>query len=93
VGSPKDMLSKARKWESASIGAQCLVNMEGRFFLRAFLFRGIFMRFSRYMQMPCKRVSLYIGALLGNLEGVRLPGRFERKEKVFLGSFLGPRGH
>jgi len=31
--------------------------------------------------MPCKRVSLSIGALLGNLEGVCLPG-LERKEKV-----------
>jgi hypothetical protein len=24
--------------------------------------------------MPCKRASVFIGALLGNLEGVRLPG-------------------
>jgi hypothetical protein len=24
--------------------------------------------------MPCKRASVYIGALLGNLKGVRLPG-------------------
>jgi len=23
--------------------------------------------------MPCRRASLFIGALLGNLEGVRLP--------------------
>ena len=43
--------------------------------------------------MPCKRASLSIGALLGNMEGVHLLGLFERKEKVYLGSFLGPRGH
>ena len=29
-----------------------------------------------------KQVSLSIRALLGNLKGVRLPGLFERKEKV-----------
>jgi len=75
--------------------------MEGRSFLRAFekrknkfLFRGILMGVSRDMQkMPCKRVSLSTGSLLRNLEGVRLQGLFERKEKVYLGSFLGPGGH
>jgi len=36
--------------------------------------------------MPCKRVSLE------NLEGVRLAGLSERREKIYLGSFLGPRG-
>jgi len=29
--------------------------------------------------MPCKRVSLSIGALLENLDGIRLPGLFEWK--------------
>jgi len=43
------MLSKVRKWASASIGALLLGNMEGRFFLRTF-FREIFMRFSKDMQ-------------------------------------------
>jgi hypothetical protein len=43
--------------------------------------------------MPCKRLALSIGALLGNLQGVRLPGFFERKEKVYLGSLHGTRGH
>ena len=33
----------------------------------------------RDVKMPCKRVSLSIGATLGNLEGIRLPGLFERK--------------
>ena len=36
--------------------------------------------------MPCKWVSLFIGALLGNLEGICLPGLSEWK----LGSFLDP---
>ena len=31
------MSSKARKWGSISVGAPLLVNMDGRFFLRAFL--------------------------------------------------------
>jgi hypothetical protein len=45
-------------------------------------------------KMPCKWASLSMGALLGNLEGVRLPGRFEKKEKkVYLGSFLGSGEH
>jgi hypothetical protein len=46
------------------------------------------MRFLRDMQMPCKRVSLSIGALLGNTEGVHLLGIFEGKEKYFLVFFL-----
>ena len=37
--------------------------------------------------MPCRRVSLSVGALLG----VRLPGLL-RKKKVHTGSFLGPGG-
>ena len=43
--------------------------------------------------MPSKRVSLSIGTLFGNLEGVHLPGFLGEKNKVYLGSFLGPRGH
>jgi len=40
--------------------------------------------------MPCNWVSLSIMALLGNLEGVRLVGLFERKEKYILVPFLDP---
>jgi hypothetical protein len=43
-------------------------------------------------KMPCKRASLLIGALLGNLEGVHLPGLLREKKSVS-GFFLGPRGH
>jgi len=64
--------------------------MNGRFFLGTFLFRGIFMRFLRDIQMTRKRVSLSIGALLGNLEGVRVLGIFERKEKYIWVPFLDP---
>ena len=37
-------------------------------------------------------ISIHRG-LLGNLEGVSLAGTFERKDKVYLGSFLGTRRH
>jgi hypothetical protein len=32
------------------------------------------------VKIPCKRVSLFIGAPLGNLEGIRLPGLFREKD-------------
>jgi hypothetical protein len=70
------MLSKARKCAPASIGVPLWGSMEVRFFLRAFLFREICLRFSREMQMLCKRVSLSIETLSGNLEGVRFTGFF-----------------
>jgi len=38
--------------------------------------------------MPCIRASLSIGALLGNLEGVRLPGLV--REKYIWVPFLDP---
>jgi len=38
--------------------------------------------------MPCKQAVLSIGALLGNLEGVRLLGLSREKENAFLGSFF-----
>jgi hypothetical protein len=33
----------------------------------------------RETKMSCKQISLSIGALLGNLEGIHLPGLSERK--------------
>jgi hypothetical protein len=33
----------------------------------------------RNVKIPCKRVSLSIGASMRNLEWIRLPGLFERK--------------
>ena len=32
--------------------------------------------------MPCKRASLSIGSLLGNLEGVRLMGLLSEKKSI-----------
>jgi hypothetical protein len=46
----------------------------------------------RDVKMPCKQVSLSIGALLGNLEGIRWPGLFERKGQYFWVPFLDPEG-
>ena len=40
--------------------------------------------------MPCKRVSLSIGAPLGNLEWIRLMGLFKRKGKYIWVPFLDP---
>jgi hypothetical protein len=66
------MLSKALEWTSVSIAVPLLGKMKGHSFLRAF-------EIKRYVKIPCKRVSLSIGALLGNLEGIHLPGLLERK--------------
>ena len=38
--------------------------------------------FERYCKMPCKQASLSIGALLGNLEGVHLPGLLTEKKSI-----------
>jgi len=40
--------------------------------------------------MPCRRVSLSIGALLGYLEGVCLPGLLREKKKYIWVPFLDP---
>jgi len=44
----------------------------------------------RDVNMPCKRVSLPIGAPLGNLEGICLPGLFERRGWYIWVPFLDP---
>jgi hypothetical protein len=61
------MLSKALEWASVSKWALLLGNMKGRSFLRAFEIKRYI---KRCVKMPCKQVSLSIGALLGNLEGI-----------------------
>jgi hypothetical protein len=83
LGTPKDMLRKPLEWASVSIGAPLVGNMAGRSFLWTF-------EIKRYVKMPCKRVSLSIGAPLGHLEGIRLPGVFERKGKYIWVPFLDP---
>jgi hypothetical protein len=61
--------------------------MEGCSFLRTFEIKSYI---KRYVKMPCKRVSLSMGAMLGNLEGVSLLGLFERKGKEICVPFLDP---
>jgi hypothetical protein len=67
------MLSKALEWASVSIRAPFLGNMEGRSFLGAFEIRRYI---KRYVKMPCKWVSLSVGALLGEPGGDSLAGTF-----------------
>ena len=57
------------------------------FFFRAFEIKRYI---KRYVKMPCKWVSLSIGAPLGNLEGDRLPRLFERKGNYIWVAFLDP---
>jgi hypothetical protein len=63
--------------------------MEGRSLLRAFEIKRYI---KRYLKMPCKQVSLSIGAPLGNLEGIRLPELFERNGQYIWLPFLDPEG-
>jgi hypothetical protein len=63
------VLSKTLEWDSVSIGALLLGNIEGHSFHRAF-------EMKRYVKIPCKQVSLSIEGLLGNMEGIFLPELF-----------------
>jgi hypothetical protein len=67
------MLSKALEWASIFIGAQLLGSMEGRPFLRAFEIK-IYIRIN--VKIPCKRLSLSIGAPLGEPVGNSLAETF-----------------
>jgi hypothetical protein len=49
--------------------------------------------FERYVKMLCKQASFSTADLVGELGESSIAGTFERKEKVYLASFLGPRGH
>ena len=81
------MLSKALEWTSVSVGAPLLGNMERRSFLRAFEIKR---HVKRDVKMSSKWVSFSMRAPLGNLEGIRLPGLFERKGKCIWVSFSDP---
>jgi hypothetical protein len=67
--------------------ATLLGNMEGRSFHRAF---EVTRYINKYVQMPCKQLSLSRGAPLWKLEGICLPGLFERKGKYIRMPFLDP---
>jgi hypothetical protein len=70
------MSIKALECASVSIGTSLLGNVKERFLPRAFEIKRYI---KRNIKMPCKRVSLSIGAPLGNLDGICLLGRLERK--------------
>jgi len=59
----------------------------GRSFLRAFQIKRYI---KSYIKMPSTRFSLSLGAPLGNVEGIRLPGLFERKGKCMWVPVLDP---
>jgi hypothetical protein len=48
--------------------------------------------FWEIFKMPCRRAFLFIGALLGNLEGVRFPGLLRYKKSIS-GFLFWPGGH
>jgi hypothetical protein len=73
-----------------------LRNKEGCSFSRVFerkekpLYVGKFLyeEFERYVKKrPCIRTAVSIGALVGNLERVRLLGLLREKRNAYLGSF------
>jgi hypothetical protein len=66
----RKICSKALEW--MSIGAPLWVNMEGCSFNMAFEIK----RYIKIVKTPCKQVSLFIRAQLGNLDGICLPGLF-----------------
>ena len=82
------------KWTSVSIGAPLLESMEGCSFPKAFerrenlfIYGNFCEEFESFVKMPCKQSPLSIGALLGNLERVRLLELLREKGNAYLGSF------
>jgi hypothetical protein len=69
---------------SVSIGVPLWGNMKGHFFLMTFL---------RDIQMPSKRVSLSIGVLLRNLEGILFWGFLRERKSISGFLFFGLRGY
>jgi hypothetical protein len=80
------------EWASVSIGDPLLGNMERRSILRVFEIKKYI---KRYVNMPCQRVSVSIGAPYGGPGEDLLAGTFWIKKKkkriVYLGSFLDSR--
>ena len=86
------MLNKARKWASASIGAQLLENMGVSFILGPSYLEEFYEVSQRDADVLLTGISLHRDPL-GEPGVDSFAGIFERKDKVYLGSFLGPRGH
>ena len=74
------MFSKAQIWAYISIEAPLLGNMDGPFFLGAFLLEEFLLVPLEICKMPCRQVSLSVRAPLGHLEGVRLLGLLREKK-------------
>ena len=75
------MLRKARKWASISIGAPLLGNMDGRFFLGAFLLQKFLLGPLEICKMPCRRVSLSLhSGAAGEPGGGSFLGRLREKK-------------
>jgi hypothetical protein len=82
------MFSKALEWASYSIrGTTFGEHVTVLLFYRTFKIKR---RIKRYVKMPCKQVSLFLGAPLGNLEEIRLPEHFERNGNYIWVPFLDP---
>lgn len=85
LGTPKGTLSKALEWACFHRGPFWETRRDA-------LFLGLLDKemYQEICKMHCKRVSLSIGAPLGNLEGIRLPRLFERIGKYIWVPFLDP---
>jgi len=55
-------------------------NMDGHFFLGAFLLEKFLLDFLEICKTPRRRICLSLGHPLGNLEGVRLLGLLREKK-------------
>jgi len=81
----KDMLSWGLEWACFNRGPDL-----GSWRDALFLGRLDKEMYKEICKISCKWVSLSIGSPLGNLEGIRLPGLFERKRKCIWVPFLDP---
>jgi hypothetical protein len=97
VKTPKNISSKALEMGVCFHSGPAFGKHGGALILWAFerkkSYRNFCVDFERYVKMLCKQVSLSIADLVGKLGESSIAGTFEKKEKVYLGSFLGPRGH
>ena len=87
------MLSKAQKWASIFIGTPLLGNMDGRFFLGAFLLEEFLLDPLEICKCPVDEYLCPYVSPAREPGGGSFAGTFERKEVVYLGPFFGPRGH
>ena len=80
AGDPEGYVEKALEPSISFHRGPAFGNMNGRFFLGAFLLEEFLLGHLEICKIPCRKVSLSIGALLGNLEGVCLLGLLREKK-------------